>query len=189
MKIISGYKDYYDYLMGVYGQDEKLVLDRSEHTYINYMPTYDDVYTFHIGEYMIEAFYHNGKFYFGDNIKQFAIEPSLYFKLYRYNTGDNYVVKTEIQNKECLKEPKYLGDKSPTWKKDCPILLGKKDFQKFPILKEYNIPSLLDAHTTWQYLTDWLSKRITKNENNTQPISDKVKIVSAGFDLKTSFRN
>lgn len=28
MKIISQYKDYYDYLIGFYGIDEKIVLDR-----------------------------------------------------------------------------------------------------------------------------------------------------------------
>ena len=27
MKIISKYKDYYDYLQGIYGVDEKLILD------------------------------------------------------------------------------------------------------------------------------------------------------------------
>jgi len=177
MKIISGYKDYYDYLMGVYGQDEKLVLDRREYTYIHYTPTYDDVYTFHIGEYMIDAFYHDGKFYFGDDIKQFSIKTPSYFSVYE-NTDNNFVVKVGALNKQCLKEQKYLGDQSPTWKEDCPILLGKKDFKKFPILKEYNINNL----------TDWLSKRITKKENNIKSTSDKIKIVSAGFDLKTSFR-
>ena len=28
MKIISKYKDYYDYLTGIYGVDDKIVLDR-----------------------------------------------------------------------------------------------------------------------------------------------------------------
>ena len=30
MKIISKYKDYYDYLVGTYGEDPKLILDRRE---------------------------------------------------------------------------------------------------------------------------------------------------------------
>ena len=32
MKIISKYKDYYDYLQGIWGMDEKLTLDRTEYT-------------------------------------------------------------------------------------------------------------------------------------------------------------
>jgi hypothetical protein len=189
MKIISGYKDYYDYLIGIYGQDEKLILDRREYNYIRYMPIHDDVYTFHIGEYMIDAFYTNNKFHFGESVRQFSSENKLAFLLERdYSDKEYWSIPLKNRTMFCLKSVKYLGDKSPTWKEDCPILLGKKNFQKFPILKEYNVSSLLDAHTVWQYLTDWLSKRITKNENNIEPISDKVKIVSAGFDLKTSFR-
>lgn len=35
MKVLSKYKDYYDYLVGIYGMDEKLILDRRECDIIN----------------------------------------------------------------------------------------------------------------------------------------------------------
>lgn len=64
MKIISKFKDYYDYLIGVYGQDPLKVLDRTKYkTYdknlINVYPRYsvpdeiyvDDIMVYFCGDY------------------------------------------------------------------------------------------------------------------------------------------
>lgn len=58
-------------------------------------------------------------------------------------------------------------------------------FKKFPILKDYNIASVMDADTIYCLLIDFLSKDRTV----INPLTDKQKIVSNGFDLKSSFRN
>lgn len=192
MKIISGYKDYYDYLVGIYGQDDKLVLDRRKYTYINYPQSNFNINTIHIGEYMIEGVWYEENIYYGNDVEQFADQNrKSFFSLDKEHSKDEYwlIPDAKYSHKHCLKGVKYLGDKSPTWKEDCPILLGKKDFQHYPILKDYNVSSFLEPNLVWQYLNDWLSKKITKKENNISPVSDKIKIVSAGFDLKTSFRH
>lgn len=53
MKIISKYKDYYDYLVGIYEIDEKLVLDRTKFD----VPSYSNVVTFYICGKCIDGYY------------------------------------------------------------------------------------------------------------------------------------
>lgn len=111
-----------------------------------------------------------------------------------YYFGDSEVSKNEYwyipngkyNNLYCLKEPKFLGHKSKTWVEDCPILLGDN---KNPILKDYNFDKVFKPEKIWIILSEWLGKRITKNEPIVPVGSDKVRILSAGFDLKTSFRH
>jgi hypothetical protein len=200
MKIISKYKDYYDYLSNIYGVDEKLVLDRREYYTNPYIPFDYSITNLFIGEYTIQGLWMNGKLNFGQDIEKFSNQDrSVYnYSFYNnYNKSDYWVIpnsKYSYQNVYCLKKPKFLGEASPTWKLDCPILEGyykKSDYtklNKYPILKDFNVNTIFTPEQVWMYLTEWLSKRITNKENNIQPIPNDVKIVSAGFDLKTSFR-
>ena len=51
------------------------------------------------------------------------------------------------------------------------------------------IGGLIDPHTAWVNLSDYLSEQLTKKEPE-QPVGDDiVRLQSAGFDKKTSFRN
>ncbi len=91
MKIISSYKDYYDYLQGIYGVDDKLILNRQEETPKTFMiddyivrgePTgklkgiqqyefYSDfqVVSFSIADYKVEGMTYQGRVLFGEELE------------------------------------------------------------------------------------------------------------------------
>lgn len=189
MRIISTYKDYYDHLQGIYGVDTKLVLDRRGDYYsITYKPSIQCVHTLYIGEWMIQGFWNNGQIYFGEDIKQF--EKIRFYSSSKKNLKEYWIIPDgKYTNMYCLKQPKYLGDKSPTWKQDCPILFNSgTKFLKFPILKDWNVQKIFSAKEVWNILSEWLGKKIDKNLNKQSEASNNTKILSAGFDLKTSFR-
>jgi hypothetical protein len=198
MKIISKFKDYYDFLQGIYGVDDKLILDRTNFYSKKYNPYCDSNIILHIGEWEINAFYHKqtDTYYYGESIKQFSSEFPRYSKQ-GTNKDTHYFIKDDRPSQPgfyILKEPRYLGDSSPTWEKDCPILLenirwSENDFVKNPILKEYGVSTLVTPHQVWIYLSEWLGKFNTKKEPIVPVGDDKVRLSSAGFDLKTSFRN
>lgn len=85
-----------------------------------------------------------------------------------------------------------IFNKSPTYKENCPILISHYDNEIYihhPILKEHFINKIYDPHTIWIMLSEWLGKQKTKNEKEV-PIGDNnIRILSHGFDLKTSFRH
>ncbi len=189
MFIVSKFKDYYDFLQGVYGVDEKLILDRTN--FVSNISLHYDVITLFIGEYKIQGYIKEGKIYWGKEIEQFSSEDR-WRGILGNDNEDCYYIKTEkSRDIRILKAPLFLGDKCPTWKKDCPILLEwvKDDYIKNPILSELNIQKVFPAHDIWLILTDWLSKRITKREPDIPIGDDKTRILSAGFDLKQSFRH
>jgi hypothetical protein len=188
MRIISKFKDYYDYIQGIYGVDEKLILDRTTFYKMPYVPTDYINETFYIGEYMIQGIWLDGICLFGDDILN---HPKIeFYKAYGKKDDDIYYIKNSIYGRDkILKKIKFLGDKSPTYKQDYPILLsGNNKILKCPILKDYGIQKILPAEEIWKYLSDWLSRRISNNEKPVPIGDDKTRILSHGFDLKTSFR-
>lgn len=197
MKIISKFKDYYDYLQGVYGVDEKLVLDRTK--FYKKLPYSLDgvVSTIHVGEWVVQGFWRKGEIYYADQVKQFANERTPGWSSGGYNPNDYWFITTSVYTWKCLKNPMDLGDKSPTWKEDYPILLeyidnsSKKSIKyiKCPILKDYKVNKILPGKQVWLLLSEWLGKQITKKEPVVPVGDDKVRIISAGFDIKKSFRH
>lgn len=214
MKIISKYKDYYDFLKGIYGEDPKLVLDRTKFESLPYPPSNYDILNFFVGEWQVQCLYFDGKYYWGkDLIENFKPAPKeyqlsgKYQKWYRdiadINKASNYY-SLEIPSRRfsqknterisVLKNPVFIGDKSPTWKEDCPILLSKyttylDGFLRFPKLDDFAFSKIMEPHDIWIKLTEWLSKRVTMNEPEVPVGDDKTRLISAGFDPKTSFRH
>lgn len=196
MKIVSKHKEYYDYLQGVYGIDDKLVLDRTSYYKLPY-PLSNDKSTIHIGETVVEVYWREDVPYIGEeaekysivNKNSFGVYPSLHGMYNNTSHKDYYFIPNgRYSFIRVLKQPLDLKDKSPTWKEDCPILLETyQGFKKFPLLKEYNVSKKLSAEAIWMLLTQWLSKQIDKKEKVPE-MSDKSKILAAGFDLKTSFK-
>ena len=198
MKIIGKIKDYYDYLVGVYGIDDKLILDRTE-----FFPTSrfispnDSKVIFFICGYQVEGLYRNGKFYYGDDLAQFEKRKDWKWRYWNQDNKDYYTVKINRVGKDeyisILKKP--ILDKNNTNEKlDCPILIynifGEYEYKgyklsKFPILKDYDLVNVFQPEKLWQMIYDFLSK--TKDVPNLQ--TDKEKIISKGFDYKHSFRN
>lgn len=209
MKIISKYKDYYDFLQGVNGIDEKIVLDRTEFHPTEKFITEDTIFIFHICGFRVEGLYRNGKFLYGNELESLHTNQRVYFK--DGNEDDYYTVKSTGRYSyngdfyHILKNPKkYQEGKSPNDKLNCPILIectfGKyklesdnwhysyprmTNFDKFPIMKDHELSKVFSAEQIWIMLYNWLSKEKTIENKQT----DKEKIASHGFDLKHSFRN
>lgn len=178
MKIISKYKDYYDYLQGIYGIDNKIVLDRTKGRVI-YPATFDDYYSKSIisicGLTYDVAVDEKGNAYVGKtllhipNIKINKEKTTVYIKDF-FNSRTAYMLapyKTNIN--EELK---------------CPIIYGRDIV--FPRLSDFNIQKVLSAEKIYYMLYTWIESHKIINSNDTR--TDSEKILSAGFDLKTSFR-
>lgn len=192
MKIISKHKDYYDFLTSKYGIDELRVLDRTKYykTPFLFKNTEPIIHRIYICDTIIEVLEINGERICGDKLLKFG-EPSIW-------KGKEYV---RIGDKRLLVSLKPLEDTDKfNTKFDCPILMDtgwnlgdfkvddenkyRKNFAKFPILKDYNIGSIYDPDTIWCMLVDWLSKEKAVESK----LTDKQKIVSHGFDKVASFR-
>ena len=205
MKILSKYKDYYDHLKGIYGEDPLLFLDRtSSNSPVPYSTWYDREISIFIGEWVIQAILlKNGSVKFADDLREFVLKPKTK-KLFSWSIDNKFnapldklvQIRTPMSFDSCfwiLKEPFFLGEKSPTWEMDCPILLNfSKDgkvYLKFPHLKSWGINRVLSPEQVWLYLSDWLGRRNTHKEKTVPIGDDKLRIQSHGFDVKTSFRN
>lgn len=198
MKIIGKIKDYYDYLQGIYGVDSKLILDRPDFEYLKEIP-FDNTgerLVFHICDRAYECLYLNGKFLYGAEIKAVCAETDNYWK----RQGRNYV---------------FTKDNGPIWsqktlwfnlesdipsevniKENCPIIrqhidsesthaFTSRDYNKFPILSQYDFQKAVKPEDMWIMLSNWLSKPVELKDTMT----NKEKILSHGFDIKHSFRN
>lgn len=186
MKIISKFKDYYDYLQGIYGVDEKLILDRRKFIKPNKFTSNFDKVTLFICDYQIEGIYLNNEWLYGDEIAPYALPPKKYYY------GIEYKSYWFIHNSEKPHNPhkvlKYskLLNLSPNDNFKFPILIQIDEELRFnPILKDYSIHKVFSPEQMWIMLSNWLSK--PKDILNNQ--TDKEKIIAAGFDLRTSFRN
>ena len=202
MKIISKHKDYYDYLAGINGIDEKLILDRSKFypTPPLIMFSEGKLLTFYICGWRIEVIHTNGKFYCGDLLKQIEIpwERNRYGYGYSAKTETHALVKLKEGSAAVARAPYKLNIKDAENLNEvlnCPILIGMDyggdishrggTYSKFPVLKDYNIGSVLSPESIWNMIYDFLAK--SKDIPDTQ--TDKEKIIGKGFDYKHSFRN
>ena len=240
MKIISKFKDFYDYKVTKYGVDEKLVYTRK--TYCEYFQGFfrdinidyriseddfnknlkentkvTDEKNIHkilfIGEKLIHLFFiENGvythldiknnedlrKFTDFEYRKEITFKDGKKFNIYtRFKDDWEYLLsydRKKLINLNIDKDDIILNE---------PILLieyiGKCNNEK---AKRYYSPSLykfiynpnlsqmgvyIDADFVWQSLVEFLS--IKRSEKEISPeVSDENKILSKGFDLKTSFR-
>ena len=198
MKIISKFKDYYDYLVGVWGEDSKLVLDRTDFYTMKLRPHDSCLVRFHIGGWVVDSYYDkvSDDFYWGDDIQKFSSDENRWYYPDGYSKESHYYIEVSRRNVLFIrKSPYYLGDKSPTWRKDSPLLVGffynwggSVDWIKNPVLREWGMGSFVSAETVWLWLSEWLGNRISKSESDGLVGSDSVRIKSAGFDIKKSFR-
>ena len=240
MKIISKFKDFYDYKVTKYGVDEKLVYNRK--TYCEYFQGFfrdinidyrileddfnknlkentklTDEKNIHkilfIGEKLIHLFFTENGVYTHFDIKNeenlrkltnFEYKKEITFKdgekfyIYsRFRSDSDYLLsynRKKLINLNIDKDDIILNE---------PILLieyiGECNNEK---AKRYYSPSLykfiynpnlsqmgvyIDADFIWQSLVEFLSNKRSEKEI-TPEVSNENKILSKGFDLKTSFR-
>lgn len=247
MKIISKFKDFYDYKVVKYGVDEKLVYNRK--TYCDYYKIlHINILTDENGRVSEEDFNNNLKEnikYFKHNnhnkilivgekiVHLFFTEDGVYShfdiknpkeiggeKIYRYwayytdkkeitfNNGKRfeiYIIFEELWNDLFSYDRKrflsYLNIPKDDTLFDEPMILieyvGKVDKKtiRYPnsIYKITHNPNLsqmgiyIDEDFVWQNLVEFLSNKRSEKEISPE-VSNENKILSKGFDLKTSFR-
>lgn len=224
MKIIDRNKDYYDYLVGIYGMDEKVV----------YLRNSTDVQA--MIDYCINQIGEQGKFakkFWKIFRKQPLITPKYYwmgncppseddkilflskhhFKYRLQEEGDDtklHDLKYEYFTKSMelvighkryyIEVLRYLTDdgglyydmlweERPLKKRfsDAPIYLRCEDcIIPNPLLKNTFIASIISPEDIWIEVENYISSQ--NNEKDQDNMTNNEKILSHGFDLKTSFR-
>ena len=188
MKIISKYKDYYDYLSGVWGIDPLIVLDRTSYDHL--VPPDrgfgNEEYQFFICGKMICGYKLKGidKILFGDDLIPYTEINTYSKKRYFKSEYLNFKWRREPLNLDLVDDASKLNEKE-----NCPIIVKFNCYStklfKFPILSNFNFHRAISAEEIYHMLTEWLSRdRVV-----IKPISDKSKIELHGFSTKTSFRN
>ena len=196
MLILDKKRDYYDYLVGIYGRDEKRILDRRDGYHTEFPQSY---LRFYIAGYVIEGLYVDGKFYYGQTLNKFKFDKTnrrIWFSKH-YNRNYDKSIEVEFKGPVWHQEWIYLepiiDKKELNFRFDCPILLDlqptwkDKKVVKFPLLKDYGINKFIDAETMYTWIETWLGKRITLKEQFPE-LSNEDKISSKGMSNKTSFR-
>ncbi|WP_336020616.1 hypothetical protein [Fusobacterium polymorphum] len=238
MKIISKFKDFYDYKVAKYGVDEKLVYTRK--TYCEYFKSFViNVYigsvdriseenfnknlkenfeyfkgiNFHkiliLGEKLIHLFFTENGVYTHFDAKKLDVSKGTYQSYYSkeitFNDGRNFEITTVFG---------YAWDKLFSYyrkKLFSSMRIDKSDiiFNEPMILIEYFGESHVKYHSSlykftynpnlsqmgvyvdedfiWQSLVEFLSNKRSEKEISPE-VSNENKILSKGFDLKTSFR-
>ena len=216
MKIISKFRDFYDYKVAKYGVDEKLVYTRK--TYCEYYETnFISIYTSSDDRISEENFNKNLKeeveYFKRNNCHKILILGEKLIHL--FFTEDGIYTHFDIKN------PKDIGGETiyKYWAyydgtKEITFNDGKKieihiafeelwnDFFNYDrkiarydnsVYKFTYNPNLsqmgvyIDEDFIWQSLVEFLSNKRSEKEISSE-VSNENKILSKGFDLKTSFR-
>lgn len=201
MKILSKYKDYYDYLAGSrFGIDNKVVLDRrkgfvhKKHDFHIFPCDARHPYRISTDNYIILKIAICGllyeglvgekrQFFWGSKIKKVGEHRkkwgkgtsfSIPLNKRKYQTIDIESTKTDINEKE-----------------NCPIVFvsgnTNQHRQKYPCLKELGIASIYPSEKIYMDIYNWLSKRNEHHYKDNR--TDIQKLEAAGFNKKTSFRH
>ena len=173
MKIISNFKDYYDFLQAN-GIDEKVVYDRRT-----------EVQTWR-GDFVKRGY--NGPQFIKDEETVNIHICGNYFHLQFMNGKYNLIRHIpEDGNFYSQKQPhKDPYRTNVNVKYDCPIIVAH-DYEiiKNPKLSLFNFGKFVPPEKIYQMLYDWCSTNFIPEDNRTA----KEKIVGNGFDIKNSFRN
>ena len=191
MKIISKYKDYYDYLKGVYGEDIKLVLDRRKGSAKPFVYHRNGVIQLFICGFVVEGFGKNGKYYWGKELNDIA-EKDFQIHYYDERGGVTHVISDGTPKR--YNWHRVRGNLIPditqlNMRENCPIII--RHYSEVFImskLQDIGVSKVLDAKTIWLMLSEWLGQRITASEPRVPIGDDKLRLLAHGYDLKTSFR-
>lgn len=211
MKIIDNKKDYYDYLVGTWGLDEKVVYDRrgSERLWkfrsgyieecFSTEKRWDDVNEGTPQERYIKA----ADTYYDFKGRQFGCiiiigNRVLRFVIDRFLRNDKVVIHPLwVEDKEVKRKDgpaiivycwsmKYYGINSIS---DITVtdIIKKAEAVRNPVFIGTWVPKIIPADAVWIFVYEYLSSLNDKDFVDTR--TDKMKIESYGFDNKTSFRN
>lgn len=218
MKIISPFKDYYDWIAGKYGGgDPRLVYKRTkiQGQNIKDRVIYDIVSgrSYELSSLNANR-YRLGKSTYSFNILIFCGRPYLVVKI----DGATNILSEEkhpdlwqMLNKTSngitsllLKSTSidfYLGKQTQFAENLCkeydqPVLLiinglGAVVDDRIPVLQDVGFASIMSAVQCYQEISHFLGNVLRESPDTKPPIQvdDKYKIIGAGFDTKTSFRH
>ena len=216
MKIIDKRKDYYDYLVGTYGLDSDIVFDRRESITLNSEFWFNNQYP-NIGAKLPDTLSslpqkRKEPILCNDNkIPIFGLDIRLTLSIGKFTYNillDRYV---EEDGKTIGGSNHIIGIYNRDDKEKYPIsfILGRGSVYGGNLAGHYHkiehgqlqgyyaidnvilngtwITKLFPATVVWEDVYDFLSSQKDKEIIDTR--TDKEKIISAGFDTKTSFRN
>ena len=242
MKIISKFKDFYDYKVTKYGVDEKLIYTRKtyceyfqvligniKNINIDYRISEDnfnknfkddtkiiDEKNIHkilvLGEKLVHLFFTENGVYTHFDAKKLEVSKGIYQYYYSkeitFNDGRNFEIYTDFGyawDKLFSYDRKKFFSSMKIDKSDIifnePMLLieyfgesyGKNLKYHSSVYKFTYNPNLsqigvyIDEDFIWQSLVEFLSNKRSEKEISPE-VSNENKILSKGFDLKTSFR-
>ena len=196
MKILSKYKDYYDYISGIWGEDPKLILDRRK----GQPKPIGEKYQFEKGQSykitliicgrLIEGYRYQNKIYYGEELKQFAnIENSKWNNIkYPHITINDGLRNWYSKEYTYALEP-VDGYNEINKKYNCPILKKNgSDYIEYPKLEELDLASFINAETLYKWLSEYLARELDNNLEKISDLTDIQKLENKGFDKVISFR-
>lgn len=181
--------DYYDYLIGIYGRDEKKVYDRKLDL------TSDEIYFEDVSKWRntnIFDLYVCNRMYRVEQVKNGVWELHKFHKVNTDYAGQRrHYRESQVSG---LNDFEYYIPRPSRMMSDSPICIKgtfhrQDNLEGFtPILSTFGIPSVLDAVELYSEVDMYISNRMTLNEVRSEQ-SDKNKLLSKGFDDKISFRH
>ena len=217
MKIISPYKDYYDYLIGIYGEDPLIILDRRNHQqptwrfnhrhgYIN--EPQSSKYTLFIAGWLIDFIHYGDKFYYGEEILQIPdlkLKENYYLgfheNIYSNELKNNFLVFHQDGNSnpiKIFKNPAKI-DFNVNFSEIIALIKFNYNYKlekyeciilySYPKLSDVNLNKFIKAETVYQWIYNYISEKNLEKEQHQDLRTDIQKLEGKGFDKKISFRN
>ena len=181
--------DYYDYLIGVYGRDEKKVYDRKLDL------TSDEIYFEDILRWRntnIFDLYVCNRIYRVEQVKKGVWELHKFHK----NNTDYLGRRRHYRESQVsgLDDFEYYIPRPPEALTDSPIAISGTYHNDnrlkgvTPILASFGIPSVLSAEELYTEVDMYIGFLMSEKEKSSKQ-DDKNKLLSKGFDDKISFRH
>lgn len=200
MKIISKYKDYYDYLQGIRGVDPKVILDRREgivHKPIDLVPIalekkYRVIRLAICGVLYMGLRAKGGKYFWGEDLLKLGKIEKKWFgekeMLWIYDSDIHLPLEDVCTDlNEIHKCPVlFLHDEDGYRFRKGRYVKNTVKVDKYPKLEIYGVQKWYSPENLYNDLSNWISSR--NEEVIVDKRTDKEKIQNAGFDKKTSFR-
>lgn len=205
MKILSKYKDYYDYYQGIFGMDNTKVYTRdnvyrwspSYNPRIELTPKEETVFDFFICGKKYRILEYKGKLY--HTVAELKTLDKLLIKdsPYKWATGihiDSWTIRSSKKKFERQYNKTNGIDTDVNMKQREPVLINRKktwhstdvDYST-PLLSDFSFHKIMDAKTLYIEIETFLGWLV-----DNPPLPDEQtnigKVVSHGFDKKTSFR-
>lgn len=188
MILISRRKDFYDYLVGIYGRDEKKVFNRWDDVTSDEI-MYDDIIKWR--NYNIYDLVIFNRIYRVEQVKKGVWELHKFHSVNTDYRGERrHYRESQVSD---LKDFVYYIPKPPNLSPDSPITI-KGTYHRdcrlkglTPILSTFGIPSVLGAEELYAEVDMFIGASMAEKEVSKQ--NDKNKLIAKGFDDKISFRH